>query len=169
MAALLTRVRAAPIDPAAHALVNEAEAFYAAHRDALIPAGGPRQLHGDLHLSNVIADHGRVTGVIDWEWAPGGEPDFDLADLVRWSLYPEDPAEKSLEERVSRRDYAPLIPLLMAAYPGVTGMPHFRDRTTIYLIEYDLHMLSRSPREPHRPLKRLQGWLRGRALDGHLP
>jgi len=42
------------------------------------PAVGPRLMHGDFWLGNVIWDRGRIAAVIDWEDAALGDP---LADL----------------------------------------------------------------------------------------
>ena len=107
----------------------------------------------------MIADGDRVTGVVDWEWAHGGEPDFDLADLARWALYPADVAEEPLEERVGADDFATLLPALLRAYPEVAGIPRPGERLTIYQLEYDLHKLVQAPHAPRQPARRLRGWL----------
>jgi aminoglycoside phosphotransferase (APT) family kinase protein len=119
-------------------------------------------LHGDLQLYNVIAAGDRVSGIIDWEWAHGGEPDFDLADLIRWTFYPEDPAEEELESSVDATTYALLPPTLLAAYPEVAAVPRLAERLTIYLLEYDLHQLSQWSHAPDKPRRRLDGWLQGK-------
>ena len=87
MRQLLARVRSRALTADQADLVREAEAYFAANRAALTYSVGPRFAHGDLHLYNVLADEGRITGVIDWEWAYGGgtEPDFDLDALIRWA------------------------------------------------------------------------------------
>jgi aminoglycoside phosphotransferase (APT) family kinase protein len=36
-------------------------------------------VHGDFNVHNVLADHGEVTGVLDWECAGFGAPEQDLA------------------------------------------------------------------------------------------
>jgi len=39
--------------------------------------------HGDLLLANLLAQRGRLTGVVDWEtWHPAGVPGVDLLQLV---------------------------------------------------------------------------------------
>ena len=157
---LLAQVRAHPWDADLRGLLDEAEAYYAAHRTALDWAVGPRLVHGDLQLYNVIGQVGQVTGLIDWEWAHGGEPDFDLADLVRWALFPAHPAEEELEAVVSAATYARLVPALFALYPAVARTPRLRERLTIYQIEYDLHQLTRWPHAPRQMRQRLHGWLR---------
>ena len=39
----------------------------------------PRLLHGDFRLGNVLVEHGRLSGVLDWELAHLGDPHEDLA------------------------------------------------------------------------------------------
>lgn len=39
----------------------------------------PRLVHGDFRLGNVLVEHGRLTGVLDWELAHLGDPHEDLA------------------------------------------------------------------------------------------
>lgn len=39
----------------------------------------PRLVHGDLRLGNLMVEHGRLSGVLDWELAHIGDPHEDLA------------------------------------------------------------------------------------------
>ena len=39
----------------------------------------PRLVHGDFRLGNLLAQHGRLSGVLDWELAHLGDPHEDLA------------------------------------------------------------------------------------------
>ncbi|HVM40394.1 MAG TPA: aminoglycoside phosphotransferase family protein [Acidimicrobiia bacterium] len=48
--------------------------------------GVPVWIHGDLHPRNVLADGGRLTGVVDWGDMCGGDPATDLA--CAWMLFP---------------------------------------------------------------------------------
>jgi aminoglycoside phosphotransferase (APT) family kinase protein len=171
MRQLLARVRARALTADQADLVDAAEAYYVANRTALAHGVGPRFAHGDLHLYNVLAEDGHVTGVIDWEWAYGGgtEPDFDLDALIRWAIYPRGIAEEALEERVTGEDFARLIPALLAAYPEIGAIPRLCERMTIYQIEHELHkMASWPPRVPQEPVRRLHAWVRERRLAEYL-
>ncbi|HEV2126511.1 MAG TPA: phosphotransferase, partial [Chloroflexota bacterium] len=144
--------------------VEAAEAYYVAHRTALAYGVGPRLIHGDLHLANVIVDGGRVSGLVDWEWAGGGEPDVDLAHLVRWAWFPAHPAEEALGPLVGAEQYLPLIPALLEAYAEIGSLPRLWERLTIYEIEYDLHQLTHSPCSTQAH-ERLRAWLHARVLQ----
>jgi aminoglycoside phosphotransferase (APT) family kinase protein len=50
------------------------------YRDTALPAGD--LVHGDLNVSNLILDGGRVAGVIDIEAASGGSRAYDLVSLA---------------------------------------------------------------------------------------
>lgn len=45
-----------------------------------------RLLHGDFHPRHVYAEGGRVTAVIDWGDATGGDPDYDIARVLHSAL-----------------------------------------------------------------------------------
>jgi aminoglycoside phosphotransferase (APT) family kinase protein len=48
-------------------------------RANLPPAVAPRLVHGDFRIGNLMAEHGRLTGVLDWEIAHTGDFHEDLA------------------------------------------------------------------------------------------
>jgi aminoglycoside phosphotransferase (APT) family kinase protein len=160
---LLRRARRMPLVRDLPDLIDRAEAYFARHHEALEYARGPRLAHGDLHLYNVLANNHRVTGIIDWEHAHGSEPDFDLANLIRWALYPAHPAEEALEEASARTLFAPLLPVLLNSYPEVATVPRLLERMTIYQIEHDLHQIAHGG--THQPAERLRGWLQEGVLD----
>jgi aminoglycoside phosphotransferase (APT) family kinase protein len=166
-ATVLAGARKRDLSPDLSRLITEAERYYQSHRSSLAYAVGPRLTHGDLHLYNVIAEHGHVTGLIDWEWAHGGEPDCDLAHLVRWALYPWHPAEEELEAASTRELFAPLIPELLGAYSELAAIPRLLERMTIYELEHDLHQISLGATD--QPQARLHGWLHERILDPFFP
>jgi aminoglycoside phosphotransferase (APT) family kinase protein len=40
---------------------------------------GPKFIHGDLFLDNVITDGNEITGIVDWAFGAAGDPRYDLA------------------------------------------------------------------------------------------
>jgi aminoglycoside phosphotransferase (APT) family kinase protein len=45
--------------------------------------GAPKLVHGDFHFGNVLVSKNRITGVIDWEFAIGGDPLWDFRNETR--------------------------------------------------------------------------------------
>jgi aminoglycoside phosphotransferase (APT) family kinase protein len=71
--------------PAADRLVIErAYAFIKASRPA-----AARLCKNDCAGANILVQSGKVTGIIDWEWAWGGDPAWDIA---YWQHHNADPA-----------------------------------------------------------------------------
>ena len=59
------------------------------------PLGTERHwLHGDLHPQNILADEGRIVGIIDWGDLCGGDVATDLAAL--WMLFDRPDRQKAL-------------------------------------------------------------------------
>jgi len=46
-------------------------------------------LHGDYQLTNLLQHQGKLTGVLDMEWAHGGDPAWDFATDYHWRKYCE--------------------------------------------------------------------------------
>ncbi len=49
----------------------------------------PRLCHGDCADANILVDQGKVTALIDWEWAKGGDP---AANIAYWAFWQDDDA-----------------------------------------------------------------------------
>ncbi len=49
----------------------------------------PRLCHGDCAGTNILVDQGKVTALIDWEWAKGGDP---AANIAYWAFWQDDDA-----------------------------------------------------------------------------
>lgn len=73
------------------AITPEVEAAWA---DALAApvATDRRWLHGDLHARNVLVQHGRLSGIIDWGDVTAGDVATDLASI--WMLFGEAAARR---------------------------------------------------------------------------
>ncbi|HVR90632.1 MAG TPA: phosphotransferase family protein [Novosphingobium sp.] len=87
-----TEAAAAPVMDTATALAGLRERFlgHGADRPVLAlalrwleanlpPPVPPRLVHGDYRLGNLLVEHGRLTGVLDWELAHLGDAHEDLA------------------------------------------------------------------------------------------
>lgn len=87
-------------------------------------------LHGDLHPGNVLADSGRIVGIIDFGDLTAGDPATDLAGV--WLLFDREDVDAALRAYgdvdaalVARaRGWATLFGLLLAS-AGLEGRPEY--------------------------------------------
>ena len=89
-------------------------------------AAEPRLVHGDFRLGNLLVDHGRLTGVLDWELAHLGDPHEDLAYgcMTVWRFDRPDRAAFGLGP----------VAALVAAYQAHGGAPVDPVRLRFWLI-----------------------------------
>ena len=59
---------------------------------------GNDAVHGDFHPGNILAAHGGITGVVDWDGAGRGDHRFDLI-VLRFGIHP-DRADREVIERL---------------------------------------------------------------------
>ena len=64
-------------------VIERAYAFIKANRPMI-----GRLCKNDCAGANILVQHGKVTGIIDWEWAWGGDPAWDIA---YWQLHNDEP------------------------------------------------------------------------------
>jgi thiamine kinase-like enzyme len=74
-------------------------------------------IHGDLHLSNVVASGSSLQTVLDFEWVRLGPPDLDLQAFLR--------AERDAESD-------DMITRLASHYPSIVAHPHVVERLWLY-------------------------------------
>jgi len=72
------------MSPADRLVIERAYAFAEANRPT-----APRLCKNDCAGANILVQRGTVTGIIDWEWAWGGDPAWDIA---YWQHHNADPA-----------------------------------------------------------------------------
>ena len=60
-------------------LLEDIRAYFYEHIALLRKVGEPRLLHKDYQPSHILVHDGKITGIIDWEWAIAGHPEMDLA------------------------------------------------------------------------------------------
>ncbi len=148
-------------------LVDVAE--WIEQRLALFAADEPVLVHGDLHGSNVIVDHGRVTGLIDFAEALAQPADVELDTVLRWCArareYPSTPDEQGLDETTLTE-----VPgWLHGAYPELFEREHLRERLNFYDMYVELALYAHHPQPEVREAaqNRITRLLSGRNhLDG---
>ncbi|MBX7067279.1 MAG: aminoglycoside phosphotransferase family protein [Parachlamydiales bacterium] len=97
-------------------LMKEIQTFYVDHLDLLKSVDGPCIVHRDYRPGNVIVDHGKIKGIIDWSSGRAGfaEEDFCSMEHGEWSVHPESKGS-FLAGYASIRpvpNYEPVMPLL---------------------------------------------------------
>jgi aminoglycoside phosphotransferase (APT) family kinase protein len=109
-----------------------AEEYFAKNAPLLEP-GAATLTHADLSLVNLLVHQGRLSAILDFEYAVYAPPDYDLLVLEAFCLYPNDWAEEE-HEHFNTADFANLIPLLRKHYPDLFAIPNLRERVNLYHI-----------------------------------
>jgi hypothetical protein len=79
-------------------------------------------IHGDAGSANVLVDEGRVTAVMDFEFARLAPPDLELISFVR-----------GLDaQRIVERSAPPILTWLADAYPKLFAHPQLGKRLWLY-------------------------------------
>lgn len=100
----------------------------------------PCVVHGDLNLSNVMADGVAVTALIDFEWARLGSRDAELVSWIR----------AAGGARAEPAGYPPITRWLADAYPELFSAPDLRERVWLTELAYALRQLVAYP--PSKPV-----------------
>jgi aminoglycoside phosphotransferase (APT) family kinase protein len=95
-------------------------------------------VHGDLTFENVLCDGGRVTSVLDLEFARGGPPDLDLDVVLRMCAHPELHVQDRVAARSHADDYAEVPSWLAEDHPAMFAHPALPIRCRVFSIAYDV-------------------------------
>ncbi len=110
--------------------------YFAKHKHVLQEAT-PVQIHGDLTLVNVLAEHGKIAALLDFEYALYAPSDYELWTIEAFCLYPNDWAPVD-NEIFCATDFTNFIQLLRQHYPDLFATPHLRERVNLYHLEGNL-------------------------------
>jgi aminoglycoside phosphotransferase (APT) family kinase protein len=129
----LERIRALPGAPGG--LLDAIEAFARRAAPALA-AAAPRLVHRDLHFGNILVEGDRITGLLDFEAAVAGPPDYELDQLARFLRWPA----MFLTELpgVEATAFRGVWSGLRRAYPELFQAPQLETRLAVCAVEYDL-------------------------------
>jgi len=64
------------------------------HRSLFNVKDGPCLLHKDYHSSHILVDKGKISGIIDIEWAMAGHNEMDLVKSLLWMFEDKPKLEK---------------------------------------------------------------------------
>lgn len=66
------------------ALIARLERALTRHSGLLASVTEARLIHWDYHFENILQQDGKITGVLDFEWALSGDPAYDLRIEQQW-------------------------------------------------------------------------------------
>lgn len=75
-------------------LITKSRAYFDKNRDLLKIKSKPSLLHKDYHYSHIIVHKGKISGIIDFEWAIAGHNELDLAKSILWMFEKDEKGEK---------------------------------------------------------------------------
>ncbi len=163
-------------------LIRDARHLVLQSSAVLTPFGTDRLIHGDLHLGNVLWEHGEVTGLLDLEFARGAPADVELDMLLRFCSHPDWFVPAHLEAVTEPADFRDVPRWFRADYPELFDHEYLLERMLLYSLAHDIsdlltqlraQPLSVSPRDlpDYHAYKRIEHVLRGRSylhrLAGH--
>lgn len=147
LADLLAQARLLPnVDPA---VVDGATRMIARCAPLVADSSQWVLVHGDLHFENVLWSDGRITAVLDFEFARRAPCDLDLATLLRFCARPTLHVADDYAAVTHAVDYRHVPGWLWEVYPELFAAPNLRERLALYLLAFDLSQLVRQP--PHLP------------------
>jgi len=114
-------------------MLDLAADFFEKNR-AVLGEGGSSLVHGDLWMGNILVDKGKISAILDFEYAMQAPADFELFKMEDFCLYPNDYAEEEGEDYCTD-DFAGFFRLLRRHDPDLFETAHLRTRMSLYQIE----------------------------------
>jgi thiamine kinase-like enzyme len=104
--------------------------YFEEHKNVL-QDGIPTLVHSDMNLTNILVENGKVSAILDFEFARQAPADYELQAIEAFCLYPNDWAEEG-NEVFCTADFANLIPLIRKHYPDLFEIRNLRERLNVY-------------------------------------
>jgi hypothetical protein len=104
--------------------------YFEEHKHVL-QDGTPTLVHSDMTLVNILAENGKLTAILDFEFALQAPADYELQAIEAFCLYPNDWSEED-NMVYCTADFANLIPLIRKHYPELFAIPNLRERLDVY-------------------------------------
>jgi aminoglycoside phosphotransferase (APT) family kinase protein len=112
-------------------------ANYFERQKHVLQTANPVLVHRDLWLGNILVKDGRISAILDFEFAVQAPRDYELLLMEQFCLYPNDFAEDD-DEIYTTADFADFFRLLNKHYPELFAIPDLRKRLDLYHIVYSL-------------------------------
>lgn len=144
-------------------LLDEVDTWLRA-RLSLFDSARPALVHGDVHGSNVIVEHGRVTGLIDFAEALAQPADAELDTILRWCARPEEFPPTPRSTGLPRASLEDVPRWLHHACPALFASEGLPERLRVYDLCVELAIAAHHPEAGAREAARHRI---ARLLDGH--
>jgi serine/threonine protein kinase len=110
--------------------IETAVDYFEEHKHVL-QDGVPTLVHSDMNFTNILVENGKLSAILDFEFALQAPADYELQAIEAFCLYPNDWAEEG-NEVFCTADFANLIPLLRKHYPELFTIRDLRERLDVY-------------------------------------
>jgi aminoglycoside phosphotransferase (APT) family kinase protein len=100
-------------------------------------AANPALVHHDLWPGNILVEEGKITAILDFEFATWAPPEYELVLIEQLCLYPNAFVEPG-QANFACSDFSSFISRLRSHYPALFAAPGLRQRLDLYHIEYVL-------------------------------
>lgn len=136
-------------------VLQATENYFERHKHVLHTAS-PVLVHRDLWPGNILINDGKISAILDFEFAIQAPRDYELLLIEQFCLYPNDFVEEN-NEIYTTADFADYFQLLKKHYPELFAVRDLRERLNLYHIIYSL--------------KAYIAWRKTQpqATEGHLP
>lgn len=101
-------------------------------------------VHWDFTLANVLVEHGRVSGVIDWAGTCSGDRLFDLATLIYYARGEAPPVERYMLDRIGAEGLSVYL-AHMSIRQADWSLRHHGRAAGNEVISYSLELMNRFP------------------------
>jgi aminoglycoside phosphotransferase (APT) family kinase protein len=113
--------------------IELAAQYFDEHQQVLQDAT-PALVHGDLSFVNILVHQGKISAILDFEYAMQAPKDYELLVMEEFCLYPNDYAEED-NEVFCTADFAGFFQLLRKHDPELFEVPHLRERLDLYHLQ----------------------------------
>jgi aminoglycoside phosphotransferase (APT) family kinase protein len=110
--------------------------YFAEHQGALRDAL-PVLVHGDLTFMNILVRRGKISALLDFEYAMQAPTEYELRALEDFCLYPNDYVEDD-QPGLCAGDFAGFFQLLRKHDPRRFEVPRLRERMNLYHLDATL-------------------------------
>lgn len=110
------------------------EGFYKDNIDVLDEQSTAVLVHNDISFENIFHKNGKLTGIIDFDWASAAPKDYELWAITILFYEPQRRVEEKLEP-LYKSQMIEEYKLLKKYYPALFEVSNLANRVRLYLIE----------------------------------